>query len=50
MNINELAQAITRIEHGKKQVSIAQVKEILRVINEATDKNFYNWLKANWIR
>ncbi len=32
MNINDFAVEITKEEKGKKQVSIAQVKEILKVI------------------
>jgi len=32
MNLNEWAREITLKEKGKKEVSIAQVKEILRII------------------
>ncbi len=34
MNINEFAKEVTKEEGGKKQVSIAQVKEILRIIKD----------------
>jgi uncharacterized protein (DUF2267 family) len=41
MNMNKLAQAITKNEGLKKQVDIAQVKEVLRVLAEgiSADKN-----------
>lgn len=32
MNLNELAKAVTLEEAGKKQVSIAQVKEVMRIL------------------
>ena len=32
MNLNDLAKEITLVEGKKKQVSIAQVKEILKII------------------
>ena len=33
MNLNELAKHITKKETGNKQVSIAQVKEIIKIIS-----------------
>ena len=30
MNLNKLAKMITLMESGKKQISIAQVKEVMR--------------------
>ena len=41
MNIQKYAQIITKLEKGKKQVNIAQVKEILRVINWTMGGDFY---------
>ena len=32
MNLNDLARYITLKEKGKKQVSIAQVKEIMKIL------------------
>lgn len=34
MNLNELARRITLEEKGKKEVSIAQVKEIMKLVFE----------------
>ena len=34
MNLNELAKEVCKREGGKKQVDIAQVKEILRVLGD----------------
>jgi len=45
MNINDLAALIAKKEGKKKQVSIAQIKEILRVINDITDKEFYKMVR-----
>lgn len=36
MNINDFAKQVTLTEGLKKQVSIAQVKEILKIINKKT--------------
>lgn len=45
MNINKFAEKITKHEGLKKQVNIAQVKEILRVINILTAGFFYKYIK-----
>ena len=50
LNMNDLAVAICKIEGGRKQMSIAQVKEVLRVINTCTAKEFYPWIKDSWTR
>jgi len=41
MNINEFARNVTIEESGKQEVSIAQVKEILRIINKLTGGVLY---------
>jgi len=46
MNINDLAVAISRREAGKKQVNIAQIKEILKVINWLSSGEFYKWVRG----
>lgn len=33
-NMNHLAEKVTRLEKGKKEVNIAQVKEILKVTSK----------------
>ena len=40
MNQNELAKAIALIEGKKKSVSIAQVKEIMKIHYKLLNKNF----------
>ena len=48
MNLNTLAQIIARKETGKQQVSIAQIKEIMKIIGDEMVKdpnviaNLYN--------
>jgi len=54
MNIHELAVVVARKEKGKKQVTIAQVKEIIKIIcvelyaNEKLAKNMINNGKRNF--
>jgi hypothetical protein len=45
MNINQVAKIVTLKEGLKKQVSIAQVREILRVINTITGGELYRLLR-----
>lgn len=45
MNINEFAALITRKEAGKKQIDIAQVKEILAIINKKTRGVLYGIIR-----
>lgn len=52
MDINKLATRVTKREGGKKQLSIAQVKEVLRCLNDqlCLDTNYaitlYTLLRA----
>jgi len=46
MNLNELAKRIAEEEGGKEEVSIAQIKEILRIINDISDGVFYKIVKV----
>ena len=45
MNISEFAALVAKKESKKKQVDISQIKEILRVINDITDKEFYKLVR-----
>ncbi len=36
MNINTFAVKVAKLEKGKKEVNIAQIKEILKIINKLT--------------
>ena len=45
MNANEAAKKVTEYEGLKKQISIAQVKEVMRILNELTGKKLYKLLK-----
>lgn len=49
MNLNQLAKEIAKEEGLKKQVSIAQIKEILRLVFEdyALEDIVEIWLKYN---
>ena len=46
MNINLFSMRVTRREGKKRQVSIAQVKEILKVINDITKGAFYKLIRS----
>lgn len=46
MKITEFAKLITEFEGKKKQVNIAQVLEILRIINKLTIGAFYKLIKT----
>lgn len=45
MNLNELAKEIAKREKGKKEVNIAQIKEIIRILgdilHEKEEKDFW---------
>lgn len=45
MNINDFARAVTLKEAGKKQVSIAQVKEVLKAANEKLNGELYRLIQ-----
>jgi len=46
MKISTFAMLVAKQEGGKKQVNIAQIKEILKVINELTNGVLYAWVKT----
>ena len=45
MNKNDLARIITLMEGKKVSINIAQVKEVLKCLNEFTEGEFYKWIK-----
>ena len=45
MKINDFAKEVTLQEGLKLQISIAQVKEVLRIVNKMLDKNLYRLIK-----
>jgi predicted DNA-binding antitoxin AbrB/MazE fold protein len=45
MNINDVARIVTLKEGKKVSVSIAQVKEMLKIVNELTDGELYKLLR-----
>jgi len=46
MKINELAKLITEFEGKKKQISIAQVLEVLKVMNKLTAGALYKLIRS----
>jgi len=49
MNINQFAVLVAKKEKGRKEVSIAQIKEVLKVVREqlyCVDVDLYKWIKA----
>lgn len=45
MNINKFAQKVADDEMGEKEVNIAQIKEILKVVNSLTNGLLYAIIK-----
>lgn len=45
MTINEFAKKVTLKEGGKKSISIAQVKEVLKIVNDLTGGALYAIIK-----
>lgn len=45
MNLNKFAKEVTLAEKGKKEISIAQVKEVLKIINKKTNGILYAIVK-----
>lgn len=45
MKITDFIKKVTLAEQKKKQVSIAQISEILCIINKFTDGNFYEMIR-----
>jgi hypothetical protein len=41
MNMNEVAKEVTMREGGKVNLSIAQVKEVLRIYNDLLANNYF---------
>jgi len=48
MTINQFAILVTKAEGKKKQISIAQVSEVLRVVNDLTGGLLYLIIKCKW--
>lgn len=46
MTITKFSEQVAKCEGLKKQVNIAQIKEILRVINKLTCGRFYKLIKS----
>ncbi len=46
MNINEFAVLVAKKEGGKKQVNIAQIKEILRIVNKEVRGELYKMIRS----
>ena len=45
MKITTLSEKVAELEGKKKEVNIAQIKEIIRCINDITNKEFYKWVR-----
>ena len=45
MKINDFAVAVSKVEGKKKEVNIAQIKEILRVANEKLNGFLYKAIR-----
>ena len=46
MNINAFAKKIAELEGGKAEINIAQIKEILRILNELSAGVLYAWART----
>jgi len=47
MKVSDFAVKVAKKEKGKKEVDIAQIKEILKVVNELTKGKFYKMIWDN---
>ena len=45
MNINDFAVKVTKKEGGKKSISIAQVKEVLKIVNDLLKGELYKLIR-----
>ncbi len=45
MSINDFAKEIARVESGRQQISIAQIKEVLKICNKLTGGLLYAIIK-----
>ena len=45
MNLNDYAKEITKREGLKKQISIAQIKEVLKIINKSLNGELYKLVR-----
>jgi len=45
MNINDFAVKVSGLEKGKKEVNIAQIKEILKVVNQLLKGELYKLIR-----
>ena len=45
MNINDFAVKVTKLEGGKKSISIAQVKEVLKIVNGLLKGGLYKLIR-----
>lgn len=48
MTINDFATLVTKTEGKKKQITVAQVSEVLRIINDLTGGLLYLIIKCKW--
>ena len=46
MNLNDFAKKVTLAEGLKKQISIAQVKEVLKIVNKEVAGALYKLVRA----
>jgi len=47
MNINKFAVEVTKLEGKKKQVNIAQIKEVLKVTNKLLGGKLYKLIRES---
>jgi hypothetical protein len=45
MKVTEFAEVVADLEGKKKQISIAQIKEVLKIINTVTDGMLYMFIR-----
>ena len=49
MKLHNFAKLLCKLEGGKKQVNIAQIKEIMKIINKLSLGRFYKEIHK-WVR
>ena len=48
--MTEFTRLIAKLEGKKKKVSIAQIAEILKLVNEKTDGVLYKMIRNGWVK
>jgi len=46
MKITDFSIIVAEMEKGKKEISIGQIKEVLKIVNQLLDGQLYKFIKS----